>query len=53
MDAKIQVKQGWVYLHADDNKIIKSEKLPVSGDTTIALAKLRTFAKIHNITVVK
>jgi len=53
MDAKIQVKQGWIFLHDDSNKIIKSERLPVSGDTSIAMAKLRTFAKNHNIKVVK
>lgn len=54
MDAKIQIKQGWVFLHGSDNSVIKSEKMPsLSGSPVIAIAKLMTFAKKHNITVVK
>ena len=51
MIAKIQTSADWVYLYGPDNKIIKSEKLPASGATTIAIAKLRVFAKRNGFEV--
>lgn len=51
MKAKIQTTPDWAYLYGPDNKIIKSEKLPSSGATTIAIAKLRTFAKRNGFEV--
>lgn len=51
MYAKIQTTPDWAYLYDQDNKIIKSEKLPHSGATAIAIAKLRVFAKRNGIEV--
>ena len=51
MIAKIQTSSNWAYLYDQDNKVIKSVKLPESGATVIAIAKLRTFAKKNGIEV--
>jgi len=51
MIAKIQISPDYAFLYGIDNLVIKSEKLPPSGATVIALAKLRTFAKRHGIEV--
>jgi hypothetical protein len=54
MVAKIQISQEFAYLYGVDNRIIKSEKLPsLSGSSVIAVAKLKTFAKLNGIKVVK
>jgi hypothetical protein len=45
MKAKIQIQPDYVFLFDNDNKIIKSERKPASGDTIMALARLRTWAK--------
>ena len=49
--ASIQVTPDWAYLYGEDNKIIKSEKLPSSGASVIAVAKLRTYAKKNGLEV--
>ena len=51
MYAKIQTTPDWAYLYGPDNKIIKSEKLPASGATVVATAKLRTWAKRNGFEV--
>ncbi len=51
MVAKIQVSQGWVFLHGEDNKVLKSEKLVNSGATVIAVAKLRAWANKNGVKV--
>jgi len=51
MNARIQISPDFAYLYGEDNKVIKSEKLPFSGATVIAFAKLRTFAKRNGIEV--
>jgi len=49
--AKIQTSPDYVYLYGDDNKVIRSEAIPASGVTVMAIARLRTFAKRNGIEV--
>ena len=51
MVARIQKFQGFVYLYGSDNKIMKSEKLPMSGSTAIASQKLRVWAEKNGVEV--
>lgn len=51
MIAKIQTTPDWAYLYDEGNKIIKSEKLPASGATVIAVTKLRVWARKNGIEV--
>ena len=51
MNAKIQISPDYAFLYGPDNKVLKSEKLPTSGATVVAIAKLRTFAKRNGIEV--
>lgn len=51
MVAKIQTTSDWAYLYGEDNKIIRSEKLPASGATIIAVTKLMVWAKKNGIKV--
>ena len=53
MNVKIQIQPDFVFLFDEDNKVIRSERKPSSGDTIIAIAKLRTFAKRNGFQVVK
>ena len=53
MIGKIQKTSTWIYLYSPDNKILKSAKLPMSGDTTIAETRLRVWAKHNGVKVAK
>lgn len=49
--ANIQTTPDWAFLYDSDNKVLKSERLPMSGDTVIATTKLRVWARKNGIEV--
>lgn len=52
LEARIQHSKCYSYLYdSNNNKVLKSEPLPSSGGTAIADAKLRVWAKNHNVEV--